>query len=82
MYGIECQHRKHRYRPDSLACTITVTDANGCIANLGGTVNSSGIVASIVSQTDATCSNGDDGSAARLPVPGGTAPRIPVDAER
>ncbi len=52
---------------------VTVTDANGCVANLSGTVNSSGIVASIVSQTDATCSNGDDGSAT-VAGSGGTAP--------
>jgi hypothetical protein len=52
---------------------VTVTDANGCIANLSGTVNSTGINAFIVSQTDATCSNGDDGSAT-VGGSGGTAP--------
>jgi hypothetical protein len=55
--------------------TVTVTDlATGCLQTVSGIVNNSaGIVASIVSSTDATCQNGEDGTATAMGS-GGTAP--------
>lgn len=52
---------------------VTVTDANGCSTTLSGFINASGISAFVVSQSDATCSNGDNGSAT-VGGSGGTAP--------
>lgn len=54
---------------------VTITDnADGCQQIVTGTVaNSSGIVASIVSSSGATCQNGEDGSATASGS-GGTAP--------
>lgn len=52
---------------------VTVADANGCSTTLNGVVNASGISAFVVSQTDATCSNSENGSAT-VAGSGGTAP--------
>ncbi len=52
---------------------VTVTDSAGCSTTLSGTVNSSGITASVTSSTDATCSNSEDGSATVV-ASGGQAP--------
>jgi hypothetical protein len=53
--------------------TVDVMDANGCIESGSVNVNSTGVTAIVSSQSDATCENGDDGSATVLPS-GGQAP--------
>lgn len=53
--------------------TVDVMDANGCIANATANVSSTGVVAVVSSQTDATCEGGDDGSAT-VTASGGQAP--------
>lgn len=55
------------------AYSVDVMDANGCIATASVNVNSTGVSASVTSQTDATCENGDDG-AATVTATGGQAP--------
>ena len=42
---------------------VSVSDANGCSTVLNAFINATGVNAFAVSQTDATCSNGDNGSA-------------------
>ena len=53
--------------------TVDVMDASGCIASGSVNVNSTGVTAIVSSQTDATCENGDDGSAT-VTASGGQAP--------
>ena len=53
--------------------TVDVMDANGCIATGTVNVNSTGVTAIVSAQADATCENGDDGSATVL-ASGGQAP--------
>ena len=53
--------------------SVTVSDNTGCSISLTGTVNSSGITASVSSSTNATCSNSEDGSATVV-ASGGLAP--------
>ena len=53
--------------------TVDVMDANGCIETGSVIVNSTGVTATVSSQTDATCEGGDDGSATVL-ASGGQVP--------
>ena len=53
--------------------TVDVMDASGCIESGSVNVSSTGVTAIVSAQTDATCENGDDGSATVLPS-GGQAP--------
>lgn len=54
--------------------TVTITDANGCIANaFANVINSNGPVASVASQTNVTCNGDSDGNAVSS-VTGGQVP--------
>jgi hypothetical protein len=51
--------------------TVTVTDANGCTANQSFTINQPTSLAATVTQTNVTCSGGNNGSAT-ITVTGGS----------
>ena len=53
--------------------TVTVTDANGCTAEITATVTSPNGMAVTPSSVDASCNGGNDGSAT-VPTTGGTQP--------